>query len=178
MFLSWIRNRNNSGTRIPLLFQLAERQRLFLVSSTKVSRAWESSSKPRSMTGEVSITHTALAWKLKMPSGSIVLGCRGAAKAGTHGCWIADGFCRGIRTGSSADGSAAFTREEFRLPRTMQGAVGTVGMPELFWRGFRLSFGCLHLQSTHRVFSCARGPWVPLHKPSPRVREEGDFEWS
>lgn len=60
------------------------------------------------------------------------------------------------------------SQEEFRLPRTMQGAVGNVGMPELFWRGFRLSFGCLHLQSTHRVFSCARGPWVPLHKPSPQ----------
>lgn len=118
-------------TRIPFLFQLREGQRLFLVSSTKVSRFWERSSKPKSVTGEVSVTHTAQLWELKMPSVPVVLGCRGAAEAGARRRWIADGFCGGIRTGSSADGSAAFARECFRLLRAVQGAVGTVGIPEL-----------------------------------------------
>lgn len=76
MFLSWIRCRNNSGMRIPLLFQLGEGQRLFLVSSTKFSHFWEL----KSVTGEVSPTLTPLCLH---PAPQDPPGERGCLKCGT-----------------------------------------------------------------------------------------------
>lgn len=63
---------------------------------------------------EVIVTHTAWVWELKVPPVPVVPGCRGAAEGATHGCWIADGFGHVI-----TDGSAAFSREGFRVPRAV-----------------------------------------------------------
>lgn len=122
MFLSWIGNRNNSGTRIPLLFQVGEQQRLFLVSSTNVSRFWERSSKPESMTGEVSVTHTAWVWELKMPSVSIVPGCRVLPKQAPMSVGLQMDFV--VASGQAA-ALMAVLPSQGRISG-FQGAVGTV----------------------------------------------------